>query len=54
MGDGSIEVGDRVINLQMPGVFVVLARRGRMLEIETADGVAMTVIDSAVRRVDAQ
>ena len=52
MGDGPIQVGDRVINLQMPGVFVVVARRGRVLEIETADGVAMTVVDSAVRRLD--
>jgi hypothetical protein len=54
MADGPIQVGDHVINLQTPGVFVVLARRGRMLDIETADGVAMSVIDSAVRRLDAQ
>jgi hypothetical protein len=52
MADDAIEVGDRVINLQMPGVFVVTARRGRVLEIETADGVAMTVLDSAVRRLE--
>jgi hypothetical protein len=52
MAGERIEVGDRVINLQMPGVFVVVARRGRVLEIETAEGVAMTVFDSAVRRLD--
>ena len=52
MADEPIKVGDRVINLQMPGVFVVVARRGRVLEIETADGVAMTVLDSAVRRLE--
>lgn len=52
MGDGPIEVGDRVINLQVPGIFVVVARRGRLVEIETADGVTMTLVDSAVRRVD--
>jgi hypothetical protein len=53
MADGPIQVGDHVINLQMPGVFVVVARRGRVLDIETADGVSMTVVDSAVRRLDA-
>jgi hypothetical protein len=52
MGDEPIEVGDRVINLQTPGIFVVVARRGRMLRIETAEGVTMTVVDSALRRVD--
>lgn len=51
--DAAIRVGDRVINLQMPGIFVVIARRGSILEIETPDGVAMTVRDSAVRRIDA-
>jgi hypothetical protein len=52
MADGAIRVGDRVINLQMPGIFVVVARRGRVLQIATADGVAMTVSDSAVRRLE--
>ena len=52
MADESIKVGDRVINLQVPGVFVVVARRGRVLEIESPEGVAMTVFESAVRRLD--
>ena len=52
MAETPIKVGDRVINLQMPGVFVVTARRGRLLDIETDEGIAMTVLDSAVRRLD--
>ncbi|HWP64687.1 MAG TPA: hypothetical protein VNO26_02090 [Candidatus Limnocylindria bacterium] len=53
MAEERIEVGDRVINLQMPGIFVVVARRGRLLDIRTDDGVTMTVLDSAVRRIEA-
>jgi hypothetical protein len=52
MADDAIRVGDRVINLQVPGIFVVLARRGHMLDIESPEGVRMTLIDSAVRRMD--
>jgi hypothetical protein len=52
MADDQIRVGDRVINLQMPGIFVVIARRGHILDIESPEGVRMTVFDSAVRRMD--
>ena len=52
MADTPIKVGDRVITLQMPGVFVVVARRGRLLDIQTDEGIAMTVLESAVRRLD--
>ena len=52
MAAETIEVGDRVINLQVPGVFTVLARRGTLLEIETAQGLRMTVQEGAVRRLD--
>ena len=52
MTETPIQVGDRVINLQMPGIFVVTARRGRLLDIETDEGIAMTLVDSAVRRLD--
>jgi len=52
MAENPIKVGDRVINLQMPGVFVVTARRGRLIDMETDEGIAMTVLDSAVRRLD--
>ena len=48
----TIEVGDQVINLQVPGVFTVVARRGALLDIETAQGLRMTVNVAAVRRLD--
>jgi len=46
-----IEVGARVVHTQVPGVFIVLARRGALLEIESERGLRMTVRDIAVRRV---
>ena len=52
MGDAAIQVGDRVIILQMPGVFRVASRTGRMIIIESARGVRLTVQAEAVRRVD--
>jgi len=52
MAAETIEVGDQVVNLQVPGVFTVLARRGNLLEIETAQGLRMTVLEGAVRRLD--
>ena len=52
MASETIEVGDQVINLQVPGVFTVVARRGTLLEIETAQGLRMTVQESSVRRLD--
>jgi len=48
----TIEVGDHVINLQVPGVFTVVARRGALLDIETAQGLRMTVHVVSVRRLD--
>ena len=52
MGEESIRVGDRVVNLQVPGVFVVLARRGPFIEIENDRGLRMTLHEVALRRVD--
>jgi hypothetical protein len=52
MADDAIRVGDHVINLQMPGIFVVVARRGRILDIESPEGVRMTLMEAAVRRMD--
>ena len=52
MAAETIEVGDQVINLQVPGVFTVVARRGTLLEIETAQGLRMTVQEASVRRLD--
>jgi preprotein translocase subunit YajC len=54
MVDERIEVGDRVITTQVPGVFLVVARNGSYLTIETADGLSMTVSDAAVRRLEAE
>jgi hypothetical protein len=51
MAAEAIEVGDQVINLQVPGVFRVVARRGAFLDIETAQGLRMTVSESAVRKL---
>jgi len=52
MASGTIQVGDRVINLQVPGLFTVIDRRGQMLVLETAKGLRMTVLDSQVRLLD--
>jgi len=47
-----IRVGDRVVHLQVPGVFVVVARRGAFLEIENDRGLRMTLHEVALRRVN--
>lgn len=52
MADDAIRVGDKVINLQMPGVFRVTSRNGRLIVIESATGVRMTVRAEGVRRLD--
>jgi len=52
MATGTIQVGDRVINLQVPGLFTVIDRRGSLLVMETAKGLRMTVLDSQVRLLD--
>jgi hypothetical protein len=46
-----IQIGDRVINLQVPGIFTVVRRRGPYFDIETDDGLRMTLVESALRRV---
>ena len=50
--DSPLRVGDRVIHLQAPGIFTVVARRGGYLEIENDRGVKMTVHEVGLRRVD--
>jgi len=52
MATGTIQVGDRVINLQVPGLFTVIDRLGQLLVIETAKGLRMRVLDSQVRLLD--
>ena len=48
----TIQVGDRVINLQVPGLFTVIDRNGDLLVIQTPRGLRMTVLESQVRRLD--
>lgn len=52
MGAARIQVGDRVINLQVPGIFTVVDRRGTLVVLEVPSGVRMTVDESQVRRLD--
>lgn len=50
--DGAIRAGDRVVHLQVPGVFIALACRGSFVEIESERGLRMTVRDIQLRRLD--
>jgi hypothetical protein len=50
--EAPIRVGDRVVHLQVPGVCVVVARRGHLVEIESASGVRRTVHEIALRRLN--
>ena len=50
--NGPIRVGERVVHLQVPGVFTVIARRGRLLDLASPRGLQMTVAEVGVRRVD--
>jgi hypothetical protein len=52
MGTRAIQLGDKVINLQVPGIFTVIDRNGELLVIETARGLRMTVLAQQVRRLD--
>jgi hypothetical protein len=51
MAERPIQIGDRVINLQVPGIFTVMRRRGPYFDIETDDGLRMTLVEAALRRV---
>ena len=52
MGQNGIELGDRVINLQVPGIFIVVDRVGSLLVLQTERGLRMVVKEQQVRRVD--
>ena len=52
VGDEAIQIGDRVVHLQVPGVFTVVARRGAFFEVENGRGLRMTVHQVALRRLD--
>jgi len=47
-----MQVGDRVVGLDMPGIFTVVARRGRFVEIENDRGLRRVVHEVALRRVN--
>ena len=46
-----IGTGDRVVHLGAPGIFVVMSRRGPLLDIESDRGLRTTVHEVAVRRL---
>ena len=52
VSDQAIQIGDRVVHLQVPGVFTVVARRGAFFEVENGRGLRMTVHQVALRRLD--
>jgi hypothetical protein len=55
MGNANgIHIGDRIVHLQVPGVFVVLGRRGHFLDLESDRGLRMTVHEVQVRRLDGE
>ena len=50
--EAPVQVGDRVVFLQMPGIFTVIARRGHMLDLESDRGLRRSVHEVSVRRVN--
>ncbi len=52
MASTPIQEGDRVINLQVPGIFTVIDRDGDVLVLSTARGLRMRVLAAQVRRLD--
>jgi hypothetical protein len=47
-----IAVGDRVVHLQVTGVFTVIAVRGDLIEVENDRGLRMTIHRRALRHVN--
>jgi hypothetical protein len=52
MAERAIQVGDRVVHLQVPGVFTVMSRQGSLLVVESPRGLRMTMLEKAARRLD--
>jgi hypothetical protein len=48
----AIQPGDRVVSLQVPGVLTVVARRGRLLDVESDRGLRLTLHEVSVRRLN--
>jgi len=53
MTNGRLRIGDRVITMQMPGIFTVTGHNGPALDIVSDDGVRLRVYESSLRRMDA-
>lgn len=51
MSDEPLQIGDRVITMQMPGIFTITGRTGRAMEIVSDDGVRLTVSEASLRRI---
>jgi hypothetical protein len=49
--EAAIVVGDRVVHLQVPGVFTVVAVRGDLIDVENERGLRMTIHRRGLRRV---
>jgi hypothetical protein len=52
MSRRGIEVGDRVVGMQMPVVFVVTGRRGNLFDLESDRGLRRVALESTIRRLD--
>ena len=50
--EAGIRVGDRIVHLQVPGVFTVVAVRGDLVDVENDRGLRMTIHLRALRRVE--
>jgi len=53
MADDRLRIGDRVITMQMPGIFTVTGQSGPALDIVSDEGVHLRVYESSLRRMDA-
>jgi len=51
MGARAIQLGDQVINLQVPGIFTVIDQQGSLFVIQTAKGLRLAVLESQLRRL---
>ena len=50
--DLDFQLGDRVVHLQVPGVFTVVGRRGALFDLESERGLRMTVYAIQLRRLE--
>jgi hypothetical protein len=50
--DLDFKPGDRVVHLQVPGVFTVVARRKSLVDLESGKGLRMTVQAIQLRRLE--